>query len=194
MKELTVKVTPTQISRVEDELVRCKERPEYLSLRTTRGSVIGTATELRALADGLEATYSDDDAALVIEDRAIDKALTDEQRDFGVRQVRESVKALIAALRATADKADPYPRLANRAMARALTSGEAIDLAKYRQEDGTYLLPGDLDIEAKDLCDATPGIENWVWSVGKNHANGERRAALDDRFYGRPDWTCEWLR
>ncbi len=82
----------------------------------------------------------------------------------------------------------------NLAMQRHLDTGEAIDLGKFRQEDGSYLLPADLDIDDKDLCDATLGIEQWVWSVGKNKITGERRAALDARYYENPGWVCEWLR
>lgn len=88
----------------------------------------------------------------------------------------------------------PYANLSNKAMARKLRAGDAIDLADFLQSDGTYLLPEGLVIEGKDLCDASQ--EAWMWSVGKSLTTGERRAARDARYYENEarGWKCEWLR
>ncbi len=202
MKEISVKATPAQVERVNAELARGKgEREEYLSVRTTGSSVIACASELRSLADGLESSFSEDEELLRMQEKRSNagKELSPEQGEFGLTMATESNTALVKALRDAADKADPFPFLRNRAMARSLAKGEAIDLASYYQEDGSYLLPAGLDIEDKDLCDATREV--WIWAVGKNRTTGERRAgphAMTDRFYGNgakaSGWDCEWLR
>ncbi len=89
--------------------------------------------------------------------------------------------------------------LRNKAMARKLASGEALDLASYwtgvKGPDGVrlYRLPSSLQIEGKNLCDAQH--EEWIWSVGRRKAPPhEVFASTDTRFYSNPDWECLWLR
>jgi len=78
----------------------------------------------------------------------------------------------------------------NQAMARKLEKGEAIDVSIYRQPDGVYYLPD--FIEGKDYCDAQR--ELWIWSIGRCKTTRTIMAAVDGRFYDRPDFTCLWLR
>lgn len=189
--EVKVKITPTQSERIGDEIARAKETVDYSGVVVGTTVLRGSPSALRSIADGLESTFSEDDEIMRISDKVSNKGreLTEAREAFGVARARESVEHLVKNLRTAA-----YGTLTNRAMARCLEDGEAIDLAQYRQEDGTYLLPADLDLDGKDLCDATVGVENWVWSVGRNKKTGERRAALDERYYLNENWICEWLR
>lgn len=105
--------------------------------------------------------------------------------------------------RLEAKAAKLYPKLINRAMARKLASGEAINVELI----GTlveHIGLGDLGLvgtwylgekwlwEGYDLCVGKG--EAWVWSVGKRKTDGKIFAALDERFYGRDDFECLWLR
>jgi hypothetical protein len=86
-----------------------------------------------------------------------------------------------------------WKNLANRAMARKLSSGEAVDVSAHRTQVGTYELPADLAFEDLDLCDAKR--ELWIWSVGRERTTARRTfAATDGRFYQNADYDCLWLR
>lgn len=163
LNEIKVPLPEHQLAAVKTLLNGLSEKdPNYLVLRVGRKNVIGTPAELRSLASAVEGR--------------------------GLMNGSDIVRSLNEA----ADKADPFPHLANRAMARKLAKGEAVDLSEYRGEDGTYLLPAELNIEDVDLCDAK--LDRWIWSVGRNLKTGERWAALDGRYYEVDGWKCEWLR
>lgn len=102
-----------------------------------------------------------------------------------------------------------YPQLCNRAMARKLEKGEAIDIsACARTKGGDYVLERFKD--DVDYCDAAQ--EAWVWSIGQllepvdtEMANGDRRelptgtylARLDSAHYSAEESQvvkCVWLR
>lgn len=94
--------------------------------------------------------------------------------------------------------ASTYSGLNNKAMARKLVSGEALDVLALGAEvdvegegyAGLYKLRTFVD--GKDYCDSLR--EAWIWSIGRSLATGEIFAATDTRYYGNPDFECLWLR
>lgn len=85
--------------------------------------------------------------------------------------------------------------LTNRAMARKLATGQAMDLSGCERTPlGEYVIPKALWLRAQDqdLCDALR--EAWIWSVGQSEESGRILAATDARFYQAEGWTCLWLR
>jgi hypothetical protein len=80
--------------------------------------------------------------------------------------------------------------MANLRMAEKLTAGEAIDVSRHRQEDGTYLLPD--FVEDTDYCDAA--TERWIWSIGREAATGAIRASTSTQYYQNPAYECLFLR
>ena len=84
----------------------------------------------------------------------------------------------------------------NKAMARKLKSGECIDLADCKRAvgayEGDYILPKDMDIEDKDLCNAQ--TEEWIWSVGRCLCCDTRIASHSGHFYKNDKFECIWLR
>lgn len=79
----------------------------------------------------------------------------------------------------------------NKAMARKLQRGEALDLSKSdRTPEGDYVLQTFDD--GMDYCDSR--TEEWIWSIGAE--NGTRRilASTSSKFYQNPNFHCLWLR
>lgn len=97
------------------------------------------------------------------------------------------------------EKADAmYPELLNRAMARELASGKAIDLADAGLlVEGTdehpivFQLPVFLGLGI-DYCHSP--TELWVWSIGRELSTGRVLAAFDTRFCDCEHFECLWLR
>jgi hypothetical protein len=98
---------------------------------------------------------------------------------------------------------EQYPTMRNRAMARKLTSGEALDvrtmlIGVVRPQMAGPIETGDYEYElsryqdGKDYCDAA--LERWIWSIGKSLEDGRILAATDTRFYQHDDFECLWLR
>jgi len=74
-----------------------------------------------------------------------------------------------------------------------LERGECVDVSRCRvEQDGSYIIPPDVWQEGIDYCNAQ--TEEWIWSIGREHATGIIRAAQDSRFYQNPDYDCLWLR
>lgn len=79
----------------------------------------------------------------------------------------------------------------NKAMARKLSKGAAIDVSIFpRDKDGNYILPDYAD--GADYCDKQK--EEWIWSIGKRRSDRTILASTDNRFYSNPDFECLWLR
>ncbi len=90
-----------------------------------------------------------------------------------------------------------YPGLGNRAMARKLASGEAVDLALAGvvvagSDERPTLVQLAAFFPSLDYCYAP--TESWVWSIGRELHTGRVLAAFDARFYGNTDFECLWLR
>lgn len=85
---------------------------------------------------------------------------------------------------------DPFPQMANRAMARKLATGKAIDVSPCPREDFYYVLHEVKD--GMDYCDAS--TEKWITSIGKRHRDGVILASLKGDLYGNRDFECLWLR
>jgi hypothetical protein len=81
--------------------------------------------------------------------------------------------------------------MANKAMARKLRAGEAIDLAKNQETaTGDYLL--NTFVEGKDYCDSRK--EFWIWSIGRHIESGFILASTTTKFYQNPKFECLFLR
>lgn len=83
----------------------------------------------------------------------------------------------------------------NRRMCERLNAGECKDVTPFGHVVGgvgIYTLPHGFFEEGKDYCDAQ--TEMWIWSIGRNYADGRIVASTDNRFYQNPDWECLWLR
>jgi hypothetical protein len=95
-------------------------------------------------------------------------------------------------------KADAlYPGLGNRAMARKLASGDAVDLAVAGvviagSDERPTLFQLPVYFPNLDYCHAP--TEAWVWSIGRELRSGRVLAAFDGRFYQSPEFECLWLR
>jgi hypothetical protein len=86
-----------------------------------------------------------------------------------------------------------WPRMANRAMARKLTKGDALCIfaeGGTLLEDGDYLLPR--FVEDMDYCDTRREV--WIWSIGRNLSDGRIVASTDTKYYLNPLWECLFLR
>lgn len=82
-----------------------------------------------------------------------------------------------------------YDGMTNRAMARKLIDGEAIDISGYPRTGQYYILIG---VEGKDYCDAER--EEWIWSIGRRRADGVILASVSSDLYQNPQFECLWLR
>jgi hypothetical protein len=80
----------------------------------------------------------------------------------------------------------------NKAMARKLRKGEAVDVSGFnRTPDGDYRLPDFAD--GMDYCDARD--EEWIWSIGRYRHNGVILASRSNKFYpSTAEVECLWLR
>jgi len=85
---------------------------------------------------------------------------------------------------------EQYPHLHNRAMARKLAGGTAVDLSKARRVGTFYVVEN--YVEGVDYCDA--GSEQWIWSIGRNKATGEILASTTTMLYQNEAYECLWLR
>lgn len=85
-----------------------------------------------------------------------------------------------------------HEKVQNRPMREGLQKGTTVDVSRWLQEDGTYVIPHDDYDDGKDYCNA--GEEAWIWSIGRCRATGVIRAAHDARYYQNPDYECLWLR
>jgi hypothetical protein len=83
-----------------------------------------------------------------------------------------------------------YPDMANRAMARKLMTGRAIDVSGCERYGGAYILPS--FIEGVDYCDRK--TEEWIWSIGRRKSDGVILASKRDEFYQNDNFECLWLR
>lgn len=83
-------------------------------------------------------------------------------------------------------------RMRNKAMARKLSMGAAVDVKDFeRTPDGDYVLP---DYAADiDYCDSR--TEEWIHSIGREFT-GRRRilASTTNRYYKNHNFVCLWLR
>jgi len=78
------------------------------------------------------------------------------------------------------------------AMKKGLEVGAVVDVGVYPKDpNGYYLLPNDLDIDGKDLCDAQR--ERWIWSVGRR-LDGQIIASVKTDLYQCKNIECLWLR
>jgi hypothetical protein len=81
----------------------------------------------------------------------------------------------------------------NKFMYQLVAEGEAIDVSVYPiNSDGDYILPPDVDVEGKDLCNLK--TDQWIWAVGKRKKDGVILASLIPKFYLDPKFECIWLR
>jgi hypothetical protein len=87
-------------------------------------------------------------------------------------------------------RTERWSGLRNRAMARKLISGRAIDISGCKRESGYYVL-GQV-VEGKDYCDAKS--EAWIWSIGQRKKDGKILASLNSDLYQNPEFECLWLR
>jgi hypothetical protein len=86
---------------------------------------------------------------------------------------------------------DRWSGLVNKAMARKLRKGEAVDISNYpTTKEGYYML--DDFFEDKDYCDAAK--EQWIWSIGVNYATGQVLASTSSNLYQHPEFECIFLR
>lgn len=93
-----------------------------------------------------------------------------------------------------------YPQLGNRAMARKLADGQAVDVAEVgtveeRNAAGVatvWRLPPQFFFEHHDYCHVP--TEDWIWSIGRRKSDGAIFCALDARYYQSETFTCLWLR
>ena len=86
---------------------------------------------------------------------------------------------------------DKYSGMQNKAMARKLRNGQAIDVSGCaKTTEGYYQL--DDFFEGKDYCDAKE--EAWIWSIGISYETGQVLASTDSVFYQNTDFDCLWLR
>jgi hypothetical protein len=81
----------------------------------------------------------------------------------------------------------------NKAMGRALASGEALDV----NEEGRILLERGVwelqrFVPGSDYCDAL--AERWIWSIGRHLEKGTILASTGAEFYANPDFECLFLR
>lgn len=104
-REIEITLTPAQIENVGTELERCQGRPTYAGLVLRGRKLTGTRRALQDLADGIEATSSDEDLAMLAETRAAnskgyptDDAL-EARAEFIARALRGSRDKLLRALR-----------------------------------------------------------------------------------------------
>ncbi len=88
-----------------------------------------------------------------------------------------------------------FETMRNRAMARKLLKGDAVDVSKCQRVE---ILEGVRDVyklqtfvDDVDYCDSVR--EAWIWSIGRNAA-GEVYASTGGGFYQKPGWECLWLR
>jgi hypothetical protein len=98
--------------------------------------------------------------------------------------------------------ADPHERKArqwrwagmlNRAMRDRLERGECVDLSTCaRTAQGDYIVPVDVWQEDMDYCNAD--TEEWIWSIGRSHADAQIIASHSNYLYLNPDYECLWLR
>lgn len=89
--------------------------------------------------------------------------------------------------------APQWKHLSNKAMARKLSQGEAIDISAYRAPTGIYALPEGVVEPGMDYCDAK--LEAWIWSIGRELTSARRIfASTDGRFYQNATYQCLWLR
>lgn len=80
--------------------------------------------------------------------------------------------------------------LQNRAMARKLKAGKAVDISTFPREGKYYVL--DAYADDIDYCDMND--EAWVWSIGRRHSDGKILASLRGDLYQNPAFECLWLR
>jgi hypothetical protein len=87
-------------------------------------------------------------------------------------------------------KHEHFPDMRNRAMARKLITGRAIDVSGCERQGGAYVLPS--FIEGVDYCDRKE--ERWIWSIGRRKSDGVILASRTDEFYQNDNFECLWLR
>lgn len=99
---------------------------------------------------------------------------------------------------------EAYPTLRNRAMARKLVQGRALDVRTMMLQvepatathrwwpDGALIFTLREYVDNKDYCDVE--TERWIWSIGRCLLDGRILASTDLRFYENPDFECLWLR
>jgi len=84
-----------------------------------------------------------------------------------------------------------YANMANRAMARKLINGSAIDVATCKR-DGPHHYVLTNYVDGKDYCDSH--AEAWVWSIGRRLKDLKIIASLESDLYQHPNYQCLWLR
>ena len=78
-------------------------------------------------------------------------------------------------------------------MARKLAAGECLDVSK----EGECVGDGPVYQLRRFVADVDYCIgstEQWIWSIGRRHADGAIFAATDGRFYQNDAYECLFLR
>ena len=82
-------------------------------------------------------------------------------------------------------------KMTDKAMARKLQNGEAIDVSGFKRDVlDDYILPD--FVENVDYCDSKS--ETWIHSIGQHVKTKEIHAAISTKFYQNADYRCLWLR
>jgi transcription termination factor Rho len=94
-----------------------------------------------------------------------------------------------------------FPSMLNRAMARKLSIGEALDVNREGEPIETSLDGGQTTkrvwrlrrfVDDVDYCDAKG--EQWIWSIGRSRQTSEILASTSSELYQHPDFECLFLR
>jgi hypothetical protein len=86
---------------------------------------------------------------------------------------------------------DKWSVMLNKAMARKLRKGDAVDISNCpTTKEGYYML--DDFFEDKDYCDAVKEV--WILSIGVNYATGQVLASTSSNLYQNPEFECIFLR
>lgn len=86
---------------------------------------------------------------------------------------------------------DEYSNMQNKAMARKLRAGQAIDVSgNLKTEEGYYILDDFFD--EKDYCNSQ--TEEWIWSIGISYQTGQVHASDASVFYQNENYECLYLR
>ena len=83
-------------------------------------------------------------------------------------------------------------RITNVTMLNALKSGDCIDVGKYYQGAGTYLIPTAIFHMDRDYCDAQR--ERWIMSIAVKKDTLQIFASTSCRYYLDDAYETIWLR
>ena len=86
---------------------------------------------------------------------------------------------------------DRWSGMQNKAMARKLRKGEAVDTSNCPATKEGYYMPDDF-FEDKDYCNAAKEV--WIWSIGVSYATRQVLASTSSNLYQHPEFECIFLR